>query len=176
MKPLSSRFPNVKSGAVISAVDLIRGIGRYAGLRVIEVQGATGLYDTNYEGKAAAALEALRTDDFVYLHVEASDEAGHEGDVNLKLKTIENLDARILKPVYEELNSWSEPVTIAVLPDHPTPCAYRTHTAEPVPFLIYYPGIEADSVQEYNENACRNGMWGELKKDEFIRILLNGKL
>lgn len=176
MKPLSSRFPNVKSGAVISAVDLIRGIGRYAGLRVIEVQGATGLYDTNYEGKAAAALEALRTDDFVYLHVEASDEAGHEGDVNLKLKTIENLDARILKPVYEELNSWSEPVTIAVLPDHPTPCAYRTHTAEPVPFLIYYPGIEADSVQEYNEDACRDGMWGELKKDEFIRILLNGKL
>lgn len=176
METLSSRFPNIKSGSVISAVDLIRGIGRYAGLRIIEVQGATGLYDTNYEGKAAAALEALQTDDFVYLHVEASDEAGHEGDVNLKLKTIENLDARILKPICEALNSWNEPVLIAVLPDHPTPCVYRTHTAEPVPFLIYYPGIEPDSVQEYNEDACRNGMWGELKKDEFIRILLNGKL
>ena len=173
MEPLDARFPQVGSGVVITAVDLIRGIGRYAGLRLVDVPGATGLYDTDYEGKAAAAVEALRTDDFVYLHVEASDEAGHEGDVNLKLRTIENLDARIVGPIWEAVSGWDEPVAIAVLPDHPTPCALRTHTAEPVPFLIYYPGIEPDSVQTYDEAACREGAYGLLHGDEFIRIFLN---
>ncbi len=173
MEPLAARFPQVGSGVVITAVDLIRGIGRYAGLRLVDVPGATGLYDTDYEGKAAAAVEALRTDDFVYLHVEASDEAGHEGDVNLKLRTIENLDARIVGPIWEAVSGWDEPVAIAVLPDHPTPCALRTHTAEPVPFLIYYPGIEPDSVQTYDEAACREGAYGLLHGDEFIRIFLN---
>lgn len=173
MEPLSERFPQVKRGAVISAVDLIRGIGRYAGLRNIEVEGATGLYDTNYEGKAAAALDALRTDDFVYLHVEASDEAGHEGDVSLKIKTIENLDSRIVGPVSEAVQHWDEPVAIAVLPDHPTPCKLRTHTAEPVPFLIYRPGIEPDEVQTYDEAACRAGSYGYLKGNEFINAFMN---
>lgn len=173
MEPLSERFPQVKRGAVISAVDLIRGIGRYAGLRHIEVEGATGLYDTNYEGKAAAALDALRTDDFVYLHVEASDEAGHEGDVSLKIKTIENLDSRIVGPVSEAVQHWDEPVAIAVLPDHPTPCKLRTHTAEPVPFLIYRPGIEPDEVQTYDEAACRAGSYGHLKGNEFINAFMN---
>lgn len=173
MGPLSERFPQVKRGAVISAVDLIRGIGRYAGLRHIEVEGATGLYDTNYEGKAAAALDALRTDDFVYLHVEASDEAGHEGDVSLKIKTIENLDSRIVGPVSEAVQHWDEPVAIAVLPDHPTPCKLRTHTAEPVPFLIYRPGIEPDEVQTYDEAACRAGSYGHLKGNEFINAFMN---
>lgn len=173
MEPLSERFPQVKRGAVISAVDLIRGIGRYAGLRHIEVEGATGLYDTNYEGKAAAALDALRTDDFVYLHVEASDEAGHEGDVSLKIKTIENLDSRIVGPVSEAVQHWDEPVAIAVLPDHPTPCKLRTHTAEPVPFLIYRPGIEPDEVQTYDEAACRAGSYGYLKGNEFINAFMN---
>lgn len=173
MEPLSERFPQVKRGAVISAVDLIRGIGRYAGLRHIEVEGATGLYDTNYEGKAAAALDALRTDDFVYLHVEASDEAGHEGDVSLKIKTIENLDSRIVGPVCEAVQHWDEPVAIAVLPDHPTPCKLRTHTAEPVPFLIYRPGIEPDEVQTYDEAACRAGSYGHLKGNEFINAFMN---
>lgn len=173
MEPLSERFPQVKRGAVISAVDLIRGIGRYAGLRNIEVEGATGLYDTNYEGKAAAALDALRTDDFVYLHVEASDEAGHEGDVSLKIKTIENLDSRIVGPVSEAVQHWDEPVAIAVLPDHPTPCKLRTHTAEPVPFLIYRPGIEPDEVQTYDEAACRAGSYGHLKGNEFINAFMN---
>ena len=120
---------------------MIRGIGHYAGLRCIDVEGATGLYTTNYEGKALAALEALRTDDFVYLHIEASDEAGHEGDIPLKLQTIENLDRRVVGPIYETVKDWEEPVAIAVLPDHPTPCAHRTHTAEPVPFLIWHKGI-----------------------------------
>lgn len=161
-----------KNGAVISAVDLIRGIGAYAGLQNIEVEGATGLYDTNYEGKAAAAIEALKTNDFVYLHVEASDEAGHEGDVSLKVKTIEYLDRRIIGPVYEAVKTWNEPVTIAVLPDHPTPCAIRTHTAEPIPFLIWKPGIQPDDVTAYDEYSVQKGKYGILKQDEFIKEVL----
>lgn len=168
MAPLTVTYPQIHSGAVITAVDLIRGIGRYAGLRVINVEGATGLYDTNYEGKAQAAIEALKTDDFVYLHVEASDEAGHDGDAALKLQTIENLDKRLLAPVMAALESMSEPVAIALLPDHPTPCEYRTHTAEPVPFTIYYPGIEPDRVQTFDEAAACDGAYGLLKGDEFI--------
>lgn len=168
MEWLSQKYPAIRKGAVITAVDLIRGIGKYAGLECIDVEGATGLYNTNYEGKAEAAIEALRTNDFVYLHVEASDEAGHEGDVELKLKTIEYLDSRIVKPVYEAVKDWEEPVAIAVLPDHPTPCELRTHTAEPVPFLIYYPGIEPDSVQTYDEVACCQGSYGLMERDEFM--------
>jgi 2,3-bisphosphoglycerate-independent phosphoglycerate mutase len=161
-----------KQGSVISAVDLIRGIGVYAGLKVIEVEGATGLYDTNYEGKAQAALEALKTDDFVYLHVEASDEAGHEGDVSLKIQTIENLDRRIIRILYEELNKWDEPVAIAVLPDHPTPCAIRTHTNMPVPFLIYKPGQTPDAVTCFDESSVLNGKYSILENNEFIKELL----
>ena len=173
MEPLAEKYPSVGKGAVITAVDLIRGIGRYAGLRCIDVEGATGLYTTNYEGKARAAVEALKTDDFVYLHVEASDEAGHEGDVPLKLKTIEYLDRRIVGPVYEAVKDWDEPVAIAVLPDHPTPCELRTHTSEPVPFLVYYPGIEPDSVQMYDEVSCQEGGYGRLEKDEFMNLFMN---
>lgn len=168
MERLSEKFPQVKKGAVISAVDLINGIGHYAGLRRINVEGATGLYDTNYENKVAAALEALKTDDFVYLHIEASDEAGHEGDIALKIKTIENLDKRVVGPLYEALKEWNEPVAIAVLPDHPTPCELRTHTAEPVPFLIWYPGIQPDEVQNFDEAAVCQGSYGLMKEDEFI--------
>ena len=161
-----------KQGSVISAVDLIRGIGVYAGLKVIDVEGATGLYDTNYEGKARAALEALKTNDFVYLHVEASDEAGHEGDVDLKIRTIENLDKRAIGILFEELQKWDEPVAIAVLPDHPTPCAIRTHTNTPVPFLIYKPGQEPDSVTRFDEFSVLEGKYDILEKDEFIKELL----
>lgn len=175
MKPLAEKYPAVRKGSVITAVDLIRGIGRYAGLRCIDVEGATGLYTTNYEGKAQTALDALKTDDFVYLHIEASDEAGHEGDVPLKLKTIEYLDRRVVGPVCEALKSWSEPVAVAVLPDHPTPCELRTHTNDPVPFLIYYPGIEADGVQTYDEVVCREGSYGWLEKDEFMNLFMNIK-
>jgi proposed homoserine kinase len=159
-------------GAVISAVDLIRGIGRYAGLEVLEVEGITGLYDTNYEGKAEAAIEALKTNDFVYLHVEASDEAGHEGDVNMKILTIEYLDDRIVRPVYEALQTWTEPVAIAVLPDHPTPCAIRTHTAVPIPFVIYKPGQTPDEVTAYDESSAKRGKYSMLDKDQFIREFL----
>ena len=172
MKPLSDIYP-IRSGAVISAVDLIRGIGVYAGLEVIMVEGATGLYDTNYEGKAAAALEALKDKDFVYLHVEASDEAGHEGDVALKVKTIEYLDARIVKTIYEETLKWDEPVTIAILPDHPTPCAIRTHTRDAIPFLIWHREIKPDDVQCYDEFAAREGSYGLLQGDQFIKKVFN---
>ena len=171
MKTMQEMY-GFKQGSVISAVDLIRGIGVYAGLKVIDVEGATGLYDTNYEGKAHAALEALKTNDFVYLHVEASDEAGHEGDVDLKIKTIENLDKRAIGIIFEELQKWDEPVAIAVLPDHPTPCAIRTHTNTPVPFLIYKPGQAPDAVTCFDEYSVLKGKYGILEKDEFIKELL----
>lgn len=171
MKTLLELY-NLKSGSVISAVDLIRGIGVYAGLKVIEVDGITGLYNTNYEGKAQAAIEALRTDDFVYLHIEASDEAGHEGDVELKIKTIEYLDARVVKPIFEAVSGWDEPVTIAILPDHPTPCAIKTHTSKPVPFIIYRPGETPDEVMVYDEFAAEKGSYGLLKGMEFMKTLI----
>ena len=119
MRTLSEMFPQIHSGSVISAVDLIRGIGYYAGLEIIKVKGATGLANTNYEGKVEAALKQLREKDFVFLHIEASDEAGHDGDLQLKLQTIENLDHRAVEPIYNEVKKWDEPVCIAVLPDTP---------------------------------------------------------
>ena len=170
METLQQRY-GIQSGAVISAVDLIKGIGVYAGLEIIEVEGATGLYTTNYEGKADAALTALKKHDFVYLHIEASDEAGHEGDVDLKVKTIEYLDHRVLKRIVEKAGDLGEPLTIAVLPDHPTPCRLRTHTAAPVPFLIYRPGITPDNVPVYDEFSVKNGFYGHLSHDEFIKEL-----
>lgn len=173
MVPLTETYPQIKRGAVITAVDLIKGIGRYAGLRSIEVEGATGLFDTNYEGKAQAAIEALKTDDFVYLHVEASDEAGHEGNLALKLRTIEDLDRRVVGPIYEAVKDWDEPVAIAVLPDHPTPVAHLTHTNEPVPFLIYTPGVEPDGVKTFDEVACKEGACGLLEKDGFIKEVMS---
>lgn len=172
MMTIPEMFPQVKKGSVISAVDLIRGIGHYAGLRNIIVEGATGLADTNYEGKAQAAIEALRTDDFVFLHVEASDEAGHDGDLELKLKTIENLDHRLVEPIYNEVKTWQEPVCIAVMPDHPTPVEIRTHVKEPVPFVIYYPGIEPDGVQVYDEQSCVGGAYGLLRLQQFMETFM----
>ena len=161
----------IKSGSVISAVDLIMGIGKYAGLKLIHVEGATGLYDTNYEGKAQAAIDALKNDDFVYLHIEASDEAGHEGDYELKKKTIEYLDSRVVKTIYEATKNWDEPITIAILPDHPTPCHLRTHTNKPVPFLIYRSDSDADKVQVYDEFESAKGDFGILVGREFMDTL-----
>ena len=168
MKTLSEMYPQIKRGDVISAVDLIRGIGHYAGLHNIIVEGATGLADTNYEGKTQAAIEALRKDDFVFLHIEASDEAGHDGDLELKLRTIENLDSRVVGPIFEEVSKWDEPVAIAVMPDHPTPVEIRTHVKEPVPFIVWYPGISPDSVQTYSEVSCVSGSYGMLYLTEFM--------
>lgn len=170
METISALFPQVKSGTVISAVDLIKGIGHYAGLKIVDVPGATGLADTNYEGKAQAAIEALKTDDFVFVHVEATDEAGHDGDLDLKLKAINYLDQRLIRPIYEAVKD--QDVCIAVLPDHPTPVELRIHVNEPVPFLIWHKGIEADDVTTYDEVACVRGGYGLLKLQEFINTLM----
>jgi len=173
METLMQQYPQVKSGTVISAVDLIRGIGHYAGLKIVEVEGATGLADTNYEGKAQAAIEALEHDDFVFVHVEASDEAGHDGDLELKLKTIEYLDQRLIAPIYNKVTTWKEPVCIAVLPDHLTPVEQRIHVGQPVPFLIWHRGILADEVQQYDEVSCVSGSYGLLKLNEFMEALMS---
>ncbi len=170
METISALFPQVKSGTVISAVDLIKGIGHYAGLKIVDVPGATGLADTNYEGKAQAAIEALKTDDFVFVHVEATDEAGHDGDLDLKLKAINYLDQRLIRPIYEAVKD--QDVCIAVLPDHPTPVEMRIHVNEPVPFLIWHKGIEADDVTTYDEVACVRGGYGLLKLQEFINTFM----
>ena len=172
MQTLMDLYPQIHSGSVISAVDLIRGIGHYAGLDIIKVEGATGLADTNYEGKAQAAIQALKEQDFVFLHVEASDEAGHDGDLELKLKTIEYLDSRILKPIYEAVSKWDEPVCIAVLPDHLTPVEMRIHVGEPVPFLIWHKGIKADDVCQYDEVSCTRGAYGLLRLQQFMQAFM----
>ena len=172
METLMQQYPQVKSGSVISAVDLIQGIGRYAGLNIVKVPGATGLADTNYEGKAQAAIEALRTQDFVFVHVEASDEAGHDGDLELKLRTIEYLDQRLIAPIYNEVRTWDEPVCIAVLPDHLTPVEQRIHVGQPVPFLIWHRDIEPDEVQQYDEVSCVSGSYGLLRLHEFMQALM----
>lgn len=163
----------IQAGSVISAVDLIHGIGVYAGLDKIEVEGATGLYNTNYAGKTAAALRELKQKDFVFLHIEASDEAGHEGDLDLKVRTIESLDRYVVKPIMEEILTWDEPVTIAVLPDHPTPVHLRTHTSDPVPFLIWRKGIIPDAVSCYDEYSVCAGGYGLLEGVAFIKNLFS---
>ena len=175
MSTLMQRYPEIKSGSVISAVDLIRGIGHYAGLDIIKVPGATGLANTNYEGKASAAIEALKKQDFVFLHIEASDEAGHDGDLDLKLQTIRNLDARIVKPVYEAVSEWEEPVCIALLPDHPTPVEIRTHVKESVPFAIWHRGIQPDKVTTYDEKSCTRGEYGLLSLQQFMETFMKIK-
>ncbi|SFD94566.1 cofactor-independent phosphoglycerate mutase [Thermophagus xiamenensis] len=163
----------IESGAVISAVDLIHGIGSLAGLENIYVEGATGLFDTNYEGKAAAALTALKKSDFVFLHVEAADEAGHEGDKELKKKVVEDFDSRLLKPLWDGIQKMDEEVTLALLPDHPTPCALRTHTADPVPFLLIKPGETPDEVKSFDEFSVRNGVLGLLKNGELLQKIFS---
>jgi 2,3-bisphosphoglycerate-independent phosphoglycerate mutase len=170
--PTIKELFGIEKSAVISAVDLIQGIGVYAGMDVIKVEGATGLYDTNYEGKAQATIEALKDHDLVYLHVEASDEAGHEGDVELKTRTITYLDHRIVKYLVEETGKMKEPVTIAVLPDHPTPCATKIHNRDAVPFIIYRPGETPDAAKFYDEFEVAKGSYGVIKGTEFMKALL----
>jgi 2,3-bisphosphoglycerate-independent phosphoglycerate mutase len=143
------------SGAVISAVDLIRGIGVYAGLDIIKVKGATGYIDTNYQGKAEAALDALQRVDYVYLHVEAPDEAGHSGNLGDKVMAIELFDEKVVGPVIEGIKKFGD-YRIACLPDHPTPVKMMTHTAAPVPFVIYSGEENADEgVAGYDEDSAK---------------------
>ena len=158
-------------GAVISAVDLINGMCKLAGFEVIRVKGATGLYNTNYEGKADAAINALKLYDLVYLHIEAPDEAGHEGDPLLKMRIIEEIDRKVVKRLFEETEKRDD-LSIAILPDHATPTETRTHTPEPVPFLIYHPAEPPDEITEFNEESVTRGKYGLMKGDEFIRVFL----
>ncbi len=155
-------------GAVISAVDLIKGIGVAAGMEVLSVPGATGYYDTNYEGKAEHALEALERVDYCYVHVEAPDEAGHEGDAELKVRCIEEFDRRLLGRL---LDGCDEGTALAVLPDHPTPVRVKTHTAEPVPFAVLSPALERDGVREFSERACSGGALGMIEATALNRLL-----
>ena len=162
-------------GAVISAVDLIKGLGVYAGLDVIQVPGATGLHDTNYEGKAQACLDALADRDFVYVHVEASDEAAHARDLELKIKCIEYLDERLVRPILEGLEERGIEAAVAVLPDHPTPVETGQHGRDPVPVAIRRPGEQPDDVQGYDEVQASRGSLGLLEGDAFIRLMLARK-
>jgi len=165
MPTLQEKY-GIKS-AVISAVDLIKGIGVYAGMKIIDVPGATGFYDTNYEGKANYALKALKNYDMVLIHVEAPDEAGHSGDYKQKIRTIEDLDERLLSRILDNLK---EETVIALLPDHPTPVKVRTHTKDPVPFTIYSPLIKPDTVERFDEFSAKKGGFGFIEADKFMSL------
>ncbi len=161
-----------KTGAVISAVDLVQGLGIYAGLEKIIVPGATGLYDTNYEGKAQAALDALERHDFVYVHVEATDEAGHERNLDLKIRCIEYLDDRITRTILDGIEARGYEARVAVLPDHPTPVETGAHASDPVPVAVMGVGIAPDGVDRYDEDAVIRGSLGLLEGDRFLRMAL----
>jgi len=158
--------------AVISAVDLVKGIGTYAGMKVINVQGATGMADTNYEGKADAAIKAFETKDFVFVHVEAPDEAGHVKDYALKVKTIEDLDSRLLCRVLKGIR---EPYAVAILPDHPTPIPVGTHTRDAVPFTIMYPGAGSDGVTRFDEFSAQKGSYGLVTHESLLELFVMSK-
>lgn len=162
-----------RKGAVITAVDVISGIGKCAGMDVIPVEGATGYIDTNYAGKAQAAIRAIEDHDFVYVHLEAIDETSHEGKLELKLKAIEDFDSRVIKPVMEALEGRG--VTFAILPDHPVPVKLRKHTRTPVPFAVWGPHIEKDTVTSYSETAARQGSLGYLTGDQLMYTVMNIK-
>ncbi|HOV52232.1 MAG TPA: cofactor-independent phosphoglycerate mutase [Methanothrix sp.] len=147
-------------GAMISAVDLLKGIGAYARLRVISVPGATGTINTNYEGKVQAALQALKALDFVYLHVEAPDEASHEGELDEKIRAIELFDRRVVGPVIEGLRSSGEDWRVLLMPDHATPISIKTHSRDPVPFAMVGEGIAPDSVNRFDEAEAKRGGFG----------------
>ncbi|HUS75418.1 MAG TPA: cofactor-independent phosphoglycerate mutase [Methanothrix sp.] len=158
-------------GAMISAVDLLKGIGRYAGLEVIDVAGATGNIDTNYEGKVQATLEALKSCDFVYLHIEAPDEAGHEGNIELKVRAIELFDEKVVGPVVEGLEKSGEDWRVLVLPDHATPISIKTHSRDPVPFAIMGTGIEQDEVERFDEDAAKRGAYGLVEATKLVGMM-----
>ncbi len=156
------------TGAMISAVDLLKGIGVYAGLEVIDVPGATGTIDTNYAGKVKAALEALKRVDFVYLHIEAPDEAAHEGDLELKIKALEIFDQKVVGPLIEGLKARGDDWRVLLLPDHATPIEIKTHSHDPVPFAIMGKGIKPDSVQSFDEDAAKQGGYGVVEATGLI--------
>lgn len=157
-------------GAVISAVDLVKGLGIYSGFKVIDIEGATGLYNTNYEGKADGCISALKDYDLVYVHVESPDEASHEGDVGLKIRCLEDFDTRLVGNILKGIDI--KDTSIAVLPDHYTPVSTKAHSSEPVPFLIYNPLLEPDGIERFDEDSCRSGRYGLIEDYTFINKLL----
>ena len=159
------------TGAMISAVDLLRGIGVYAGLEVIDVPGATGTIDTNYSGKVNGAIDALLRHDFAYLHIEAPDEASHEGDLDQKIRAIELLDQLVVGPVVDRLEKSKEDWRILFLPDHATPISIKTHSRDPVPFVIMGKGIEPDDVDRFNEQSAKKGGYGRVDATDLIGML-----
>ncbi|HHQ44678.1 MAG TPA: cofactor-independent phosphoglycerate mutase [Candidatus Altiarchaeales archaeon] len=157
-------------GALISAVDLLKGIARYIGLEVIEVEGATGYIDTNYEGKAQAALDAFKTKDLVYLHIEATDESGHEGSIEHKVQAIEDIDSRVLAKIMEDLE---EPYTIAVTSDHATPIEVRNHVDDLVPYAVYKSGVKVDETQKYTEREIKeNASLPQVSGKDFLKQII----
>jgi len=154
MTTLKERFGI--EGYVISAVHLLKGIGTYAGLEVLEVPGATGYFDTNYDGKAQYALKGLKNKNLVYVHIEAPDEAGHMGDLRLKVEAIEAFDEKIVGSILKGMKDFRR-YRVMVLPDHPTPLSLRTHTADPVPFVIYSSeeGVKHGQVKSFDEDSAR---------------------
>ena len=161
-----------KKGAMISAVDLLKGIGRYAGLEVIDVPGATGNIDTNYEGKVQAALRALNELDFVYLHIEAPDEMGHEGNIELKVKAIELFDEHVVGPIVEGLEKSGDDWRILLMPDHATPISIKTHSRDPVPFTIAGTGVTPDGVESFDEDAAKRGGYGLVEAIKLVGMAM----
>lgn len=169
--PFPQRYAG-KKGAIISAVDVIKGLGRCTDMTVIEVPGATGFVDTDYTGKMQAALKALEEHDLVYLHVEAVDECSHLGDLKLKLQAIEDFDAKIVIPLLEALKTRND-INFAVLPDHPVPVKLRKHTTTSVPLAVCGPAVPVpDSVEVYSETAAPGGSLGALSRDMLVKKLL----
>jgi 2,3-bisphosphoglycerate-independent phosphoglycerate mutase len=166
------------TGSLISAVDLTKGLGRCAGLEIIDVPGATGWIDTNYAGKAEFALKEFEHKDFVYIHVEAPDEAGHSGSLEHKLRAVQDLDSKLIGPMLAGMKERFGEFRLLVMPDHATPVKLRTHTAEPVPFVIYDSRRQKDNAgAEYNESiaAGTDGIFiekGHTLMDKFIKETL----
>jgi 2,3-bisphosphoglycerate-independent phosphoglycerate mutase len=159
-------------GAVISAVDLHKGLAIYAGLEPISVPGATGWLDTNYAGKVDHALKALQSKDFVFLHVEAPDEAGHQGDVQAKVQAIEDFDAKVVGPMLEGLRQRFDAFRVLLLPDHPTPLVLKTHVREPVPIALYGSGVEPDAGETFDESVRDKGSLDVQQGTELMRLLI----
>jgi 2,3-bisphosphoglycerate-independent phosphoglycerate mutase len=159
-------------GAMISAVDLLKGIGVYAGLDDVNVQGATGTIDTNYEGKVRAALEALQRLDFVYLHIEAPDEASHAGDLEQKIRAIELFDQRVVGPMIDGLRRSGQEWRVLLMPDHATPVSIRTHSCDPVPFAIMGDGIESDPVTGFSEEEAKRGGYGLVEASGLLEMMI----
>lgn len=162
-------------GSIISAVDLVNGIGRLAGLEVLKVPGITGYYDTNYSGKAQYAIESLKTKDFVFIHIEGPDEAGHNGDYKAKIHCIEHIDREIVGPIINHFEKTAD-VRIVILPDHPTPVKLRTHTREPVGFVMFGKGITPDGSENYTESGCKAHGLKFKNGEEFMEYFIRKNL